>query len=58
MCKYIFNAIISITLQMCTGHELKGVMAYYNCHIPSLHTPMTAIIDFRGTQCNFATYFH
>lgn len=30
------------------GHELKGVMAYYNCHIPSLHTPMTAVIDFRG----------
>jgi hypothetical protein len=23
-------------------------MAYYNCHIPSLHTPMTAVIDFRG----------
>lgn len=30
------------------GHELKGVMAYYNCHLSGLHTPMTAIIDYRG----------
>lgn len=37
---------------MSTGHELKGVMAYYNCHIPGLYTPMTAIIDFRGGDTN------
>ncbi len=33
-------------------------MAYYNCHIPSLHTPMTAVIDFRGmTTISFSFSF-
>lgn len=44
---YIFNCDFSFT-ESASGHELKGAMAYYNCHIPGLHTPMIAVIDYRG----------
>jgi tetratricopeptide (TPR) repeat protein len=30
------------------GHELKGVMSYYNCYLPNFHQPLMAIIDYRG----------
>lgn len=30
------------------GHELKGLMSYYNCQIPGLHFPLMALIDFKG----------
>ncbi|KYR00520.1 Histidine kinase A [Tieghemostelium lacteum] len=30
------------------GHELKGLMSYYNCQIDGLHHPLMALIDYRG----------
>eukprot|EP01113_Clastostelium_recurvatum_P045048 TRINITY_DN7684_c0_g1_i8.p1 TRINITY_DN7684_c0_g1~~TRINITY_DN7684_c0_g1_i8.p1 ORF type:complete len:1138 (-),score=347.00 TRINITY_DN7684_c0_g1_i8:32-3445(-) len=30
------------------GHELKGLMAYFNCQIPGLLLPLMALIDYRG----------
>ena len=30
------------------GHELKGLMAYFNCNIPGLCFPLMALVDCRG----------
>eukprot|EP01132_Coremiostelium_polycephalum_P007447 gene7447-9152_t len=30
------------------GHELKGLMSYYNCRVDGLHHPLMALIDYRG----------
>jgi len=30
------------------GHELRGLMCYYNCHIPELHLPLMCLVDYRG----------
>eukprot|EP01125_Pyxidicula_operculata_P011795 TRINITY_DN385_c1_g1_i1.p1 TRINITY_DN385_c1_g1~~TRINITY_DN385_c1_g1_i1.p1 ORF type:complete len:1249 (+),score=314.60 TRINITY_DN385_c1_g1_i1:1159-4905(+) len=30
------------------GHELKGLMCFYNCQIPELNVPLMALIDYRG----------
>eukprot|EP01127_Copromyxa_protea_P018085 TRINITY_DN5615_c0_g1_i5.p1 TRINITY_DN5615_c0_g1~~TRINITY_DN5615_c0_g1_i5.p1 ORF type:complete len:1747 (+),score=336.92 TRINITY_DN5615_c0_g1_i5:29-5269(+) len=30
------------------GHELRGLMCYYNCHIPQLHLPLMCLVDYRG----------
>lgn len=34
--------------QKAAGHELKGLSAYFDCRIPGLHVPLTAVIDYRG----------
>ncbi|EGG19006.1 Histidine kinase A [Cavenderia fasciculata] len=30
------------------GHELKGLMSYYNARVEDLHHPLMALIDYRG----------
>lgn len=30
------------------GHELNGLMYYYNCEIPQLNVPLMCLIDYRG----------
>ena len=30
------------------GHDLKGSLMYYNCHIPKLNVPLMCLIDYRG----------
>ncbi|GAM26590.1 hypothetical protein SAMD00019534_097650 [Acytostelium subglobosum LB1] len=30
------------------GHELKGLMSYYNARVDGLHHPLMALIDYRG----------
>ncbi|EFA85283.1 Histidine kinase A [Heterostelium album PN500] len=30
------------------GHELKGLMSYYNARVEGLHHPLMALIDYRG----------
>ena len=35
---------------VCLGHELKGLMSYYNAKVDGLHVPLMALIDYRGIR--------
>ena len=30
------------------GHDLRGLVNYFECHIPGLHVPLMALIDYHG----------
>mgnify|MGYP005867219343 CR=1 FL=1 len=38
------------------GHELKGLLSYYNCHVPGLNFPLMGLIDFRGFRVVAISY--
>ena len=49
------NSFIILTK---TGHELHGMMYYYNCHIPELNLPLMCLIDYRYIIKFFQTIIH
>lgn len=43
------------------GHDLKGLVSYFNCKLRGLYLPMMLLLDYRGRSClhvNSSLYFH
>ncbi len=45
MCDFVI-----ILLNNLTGHELKGLIGYYNCELPDLCLPLMMLLDYKGKQ--------
>lgn len=35
------------------GHELRGLVSYYNSNVPDLNFPLMALIDYRYVDFDF-----